>query len=218
MNTTNLLWLAALWAVYGLIHSLLASLTLKRLVARHWPGLMPVYRLGFNLVAVILLIPPMWLAWKTGGAPVLVWGDFQWLAWTLSALAAAGFLWTLGDYDGAEFLGLRQWRAQEKRVEDQENFHLSPLHRFVRHPWYFLGLVLVWARDLNTAEIVTAAMITAYFVIGSRLEERKLLVYHGEVYRRYMAAVPGIFPLPWRWLSRAEADALTGKHPQPPGN
>jgi protein-S-isoprenylcysteine O-methyltransferase Ste14 len=50
--------------------------------------------------------------------------------------------------------------------------------------------------------------MTAYFVVGSWLEERKLTACHDEVYRRYIAAVPGLLPLPWKFLSVADANAL----------
>jgi len=51
-------------------------------------------------------------------------------------------------------------------------------------------------------------MITAYFIAGSRLEEDKLLAVYGETYRRYMAKVPGLMPLPWKYLTAGEASAL----------
>jgi protein-S-isoprenylcysteine O-methyltransferase Ste14 len=50
--------------------------------------------------------------------------------------------------------------------------------------------------------------MTAYFIVGSRMEERKLIAYHGERYRRYMAKVAGLVPLPWKTISKAEAFAL----------
>jgi len=53
--------------------------------------------------------------------------------------------------------------------------------------------------------LVSALAITLYFVLGSRLEERKLIAVHGDTYRRYRAKVPGLLPLPWKRLSREEA-------------
>jgi hypothetical protein len=50
--------------------------------------------------------------------------------------------------------------------------------------------------------------ITLYFVLGSRLEESKLIVYYGDIYRRYRERVPALLPLPWRYLSQQEAAAL----------
>ncbi|MCU7958537.1 MAG: hypothetical protein KZQ58_00765 [gamma proteobacterium symbiont of Bathyaustriella thionipta] len=93
-------------------------------------------------------------------------------------------------------------------MEDQETFKLSPLHHFVRHPWYFFALVMIWTRDMNSLMLVSAILLSLYFIFGSRLEERKLIQYHGKVYREYMNHVPGVFPLPWKILSHAQAQKL----------
>jgi protein-S-isoprenylcysteine O-methyltransferase Ste14 len=201
--------LVLLWLIYFGLHSLLASLWLKRQVARAHPHWMPGYRLFFNLCAVLLLLPPLALTYGKPGPSLWQWNELGW--WAANGLAAAsllGFAWSLRWYDGLEFLGLRQWRGGLISVEDQERFRLSPLHRFVRHPWYSQGLVLIWTRDMDPAFLTTAVMITLYFVLGSRLEERKLLVYHGDVYRRYRRLVPSLIPVPWRYLTREQADNL----------
>ncbi|MET0046341.1 MAG: hypothetical protein ABW066_00995 [Sedimenticola sp.] len=201
--------LIGVWLLYFLIHSALASLAVKNRFANRWPALMPAYRLGFNFLALVLLIPPLYLIYTADGAYLWRWSGYGWwLANGLGLLAIFGFAWSARYYDSGEFLGLRQWRQRERRVEDQERFHISPFHRYVRHPWYGLGLVLIWTRDMNQAFLATALLATLYFIYGSRLEERKLIAYHGEVYRRYMARVPGLLPLPWRYLSRQEADRL----------
>ena len=198
------------WLTYFALHSLLASLGLKRRVARARPEWMRAYRLSYNGLAVLLLLPPLVLTYMDRGPWLWKWtGVGWWLANGLAALAVLGFLWSLRWYDGSEFLGLRQWRTGVRTAEDQECFHLSPLHRFVRHPWYSLGLVIVWTRDMDLALLVTAVMITLYFVAGSRFEERKLLIYHGEVYRRYRQLVPSLIPSPWRFLTEVQASQLT---------
>ncbi len=205
----RLLVLALMWLAYFFVHSLLASLAVKRWVARRRPEWMPAYRLFFNTVALVGVVPPVLLAFSLGGEPVIRWsGPWRWVADGLALAALAGFVWSLRWYDGSEFIGLRQLRAKERRVEDQERFCISPLHRHVRHPWYFLGLVLVWTRDLTPALLVSAVMVTLYFVIGSRLEERKLRVYHGRAYEEYCRRVPGLVPLPWKRLSAEEARRL----------
>jgi len=203
----ELVLLAACWIGYFALHSALASLAVKRAVAARWPRVVPAYRLGFNAVALLLILPL--LAWTLGHPGPELWrwrGPWRWVADGSAALALIGVLWTLRDYDGGEFLGLRQWRDRERRVEDQERFHLSPLHRFVRHPWYSLGLVLLWTRDMDAARLVAASLATGYVVIGIRLEERKLLEYHGARYRAYRERVPALLPLPWRWLDAAAAE------------
>lgn len=201
--------LSVCWIGYFALHSTLASLAAKRRVAAAWPGLMPYYRLTFNLLALLLILPILWLSYRDPGPLLWRWqGAAAWLANGLALAALVGFWLSLKHYDMQEFLGLRQLRFNVQRVEDQEHFHLSPFHRYVRHPWYFFGLVLVWTRDMHTTTLLSGVFITLYFVIGSRLEEKKLLTYHGDTYRRYMARVPGLIPLPWKFLGAKDAEAL----------
>lgn len=205
----DMILLLGLWLAYFALHSLLASLAMKRRIASAIPQWMPLYRLCFNLLAVLLLLPILWLLYSNPGPVLWRWqGIGAWLANALALAALAGFWHSLKYYDTQEFLGFRQWKLQLQKAEDQERFRLSPFHRFVRHPWYFFGLVLIWTRDMNAAMLLSSVMMTAYFIVGSRLEEKKLLVYHGEVYRRYMNRVAGLVPLPWKVLSPAEADEL----------
>lgn len=208
MNVDLLILLAA-WLAYFGLHSLLAALPVKRWVAKHRAHWMPGYRLMFNSVAVLAVLPVLWLTHSIDAPLLWRWEGWQrWLAEGLALFAIAGFLWSTRWYDGGEFLGLRQLREGVRTVEDQERLHISPLHRFVRHPWYSFGLVLIWTRELNAPWLLTAVAISVYFVIGSRLEEAKLIEYHGEAYRRYRARVPALIPSPWRWLSAREADDI----------
>jgi protein-S-isoprenylcysteine O-methyltransferase Ste14 len=64
---------------------------------------------------------------------------------------------------------------------------------------------------MNLAQFIFNVMASVYFTVGSRLEERKLLVYYGERYRSYMQRVPGLFPLPWKFISAAEARRICGE-------
>ena len=70
LSLSQILTLLLCWLTYAVLHSLLASLWLKRGVAARWPRLASGYRLAFNVLAVVLLVPPLWLtvAWR---GPVL---------------------------------------------------------------------------------------------------------------------------------------------------
>ena len=171
---------------------------------------MPAYRLTFNLLAILLLLPLLWLMRENPGPLMWQWtGISTWIMNGLTIAAIAGFIWSLKAYDNMVFLGWRQWRQRHLTSEDPERLHISTLHRFVRHPWYFFILIIIWAQDIHLAQLVTYGLITVYFVIGSWMEERKLIVHYGEAYREYCKKVPGLIPLPWRWLSREDADRLT---------
>lgn len=211
---SDMAWLALAWLGYFALHSVLASLAVKRWFAASFPRQLPLYRLGFNVLALLLLLPILWLTYRDQGPLLWRWqGLAFWLANGLALAALIGFWDSLKSYDMREFLGLRQLDSHSARVEDQEHFHLSRYHRFVRHPWYFFGLVLIWTRDMSAPMLLSSALITLYFILGSRLEEKKLLVYHGETYCRYMARVPGLIPLPWKFLSERERQELTRTNP-----
>lgn len=203
---SDLVVIAVSWLAYGAVHSSLASNAMKQWVATRQPDAMPSYRLTFNLSATLLLVPVLWLTYRYVG-PAL-WVVPGWIAWPALAISAIGFAWSTRWYDGATFLGLRQWRDHVGPDAEREAFTLSPLHRHVRHPWYALGLLFLWTRDLNAAWLVAAVAVTLYLVIGSRLEENKLIALYGEAYRRYRRRVPGLIPVPGRSLSAADAKAL----------
>ena len=205
----DMVLLSFFWIAYFAVHSALASLVVKRRVAADWPNLMPYYRLMFNILASLLILPILWLTYHD--SPPMLWrwqGIAAWLANGLALAALLGFWLSLKSYDMQEFLGLRQLQFNIRKVEDQEHFHLSPFHRFVRHPWYFFGLVLIWTRDMSVTTLLSGVFITLYFFAGAWLEEKKLLVYHGDTYRRYMARVPSLIPMPWKFISAEEAEAL----------
>ena len=202
-----------LFTLYFVLHSLLASLWVKQHVATCCPGLVPYYRLLFNGVALLLVLPLLYVIWRYPGETLWQWQGLGFYLTSALALGAVGlFIYSLSLYDMHEFLGLRQIAEHSAQVRDQEHLKISPLHRFVRHPWYFIILVLIWTRDLTTTQLLTYSLVTLYLVVGSRLEERKLIAYHGEVYAHYRKRVPGLIPLPWKFLRKDEARALMGEY------
>lgn len=205
----RVLWLSLGWVAYGGLHSLLAAPVVKRAVTARWPGLGPAYRLLYNLVATVALLPLVGCIWADPGPWVWRWmGGPAWVANGLAALAGGLLLLGSGTYDLREFSGLRAWEEQRTDPGDQEPFRLSALHRHVRHPWYSLSLVILWTRDMSSSLLVSALWITGYVLVGSRLEEARLVTRFGARYRDYQARVPALLPRPWRRLSAAEAQRL----------
>jgi len=206
----GLILLCTVWVIYFAIHSLLAGVTFKGFVENRWPDMMIYYRAIFNCIALLLLIPPFYLSSRLNSVQLWEWhGHWAWFANTLAGLAALGILSTLRGYDGFAFLGFRQIKKHSTDVESDLN--ISFPHRFVRHPWYFFALVIIWTRNFDQIFLVTASMITLYFIIGSRLEEKKLITIHGQSYRNYQKKVPGLIPGPWRYLDENSAREIEQK-------
>lgn len=195
------------WILYAALHSLLADLRVKAALTARVPGFAPWYRLTYNFVALLTALPLLWLMRAVPGSGLWAWhGAWAWLANGLAVAALFGAMQSSKAYAMNDFLGLGVLGGG-KAVE-RDVFRLSPPHRFVRHPWYSFGLVIVWTRDMNAAMLVSALAITLYFVAGSWLEEQKLIAIHGDTYRRYRERVPGLLPLPWKYLRRDEADSF----------
>jgi len=200
--TFETLLIALAWAGYGGLHSLLAAPSAKAWFLAHLPGMSRHYRLGYNILATVLLIPLLlateWAAddwlWRWQGA-------WAWVAHGATVLVMLGFMWSSRAYDMRVFMGLGEQQTDAR-------FGMSPLHRWVRHPWYTLGLLWLWTRDMDSARLAAAVTITLYVWLGAYLEDRKLEREWGARYRDYQAKIPGLLPRPWRYLSRAEYENL----------
>ncbi len=117
LSAIQVVLLVLAWSAYAVLHSALASLTVKRWVAARWPHRAHGYRLGFNLLAVVLLLPPLWLTFGWRGALLWSWsGSWAWVANGLALAAVAGFVWSTRYYDMAEFSGGAQWRTARSRI------------------------------------------------------------------------------------------------------
>lgn len=212
-ETMSYFIVTCVFLAYFVLHSLVASITFKQWVAKHWPNVMPFYRLAFNALAIVLTLPLLLVMYWYPGDSLWQWqGVGFYFTSTLALFAVIGFFYSLKFYDLSEFWGTKQLREHNTSVHDQENFHISPMHRYVRHPWYFFALVIIWTRDVSTVQLLVYFLVTAYFVIGSRMEEQKLIAYHGEVYRMYQKKVAGVIPLPWKFLSAEQAESLLKKY------
>lgn len=189
--------LAAL-AVYGVVHSLAASLRAKRLARRavgeqsdRW------YRLAFSVFGAVTFLPVLALVallpdrglyrvpWPWAVIPV--------------ALQAAGLLlllWVFQVTDLWAFLGLRQVGSPDRPVEFLVR---GGPYRYVRHPMYTATLLVLWCTPLMSLNWLALSLgTTVYFIIGGYFEERKLLLQFGEAYAEYRQRTPMLIPWPQR--------------------
>lgn len=198
------LTLLLVWGLYFTVHSWTASDAFKAAVYRRWSGGRVWYRLTYNLISTVTVIPPlaMMLLWRT--EPVLHWQGVWWYVANGAAVAALlMFYHSTRYYDMQHFLGTTALQAGRGGTRE-DAFCLSPYHRFVRHPWYFFGLLLLWTRSMDLMQLLSSAAISVYLVVGSMLEERKLVLEYGELYSRYQKKVPSLLPLPWKFLKPGE--------------
>jgi len=68
---------------------------------------------------------------------------------------------------------------------------------FVRHPFYTAIFPMIWATNLDVTVLIVNIILSVYVIIGTLLEERKLIKEFGDEYREYQKKVSMLFPLKW---------------------
>lgn len=181
--------------IYGGFHSLTARSEVKRALEDRL-GAIAVrgYRLSYNLISVVTLLPVL-------AIPALIPGDklYQ-LSGPLLILAIAGqsiailiLIIGLSQSDALHFLGLRQ--ALSKNSKTETELVIKGLYRWVRHPLYSAGLLFIWLSPVMTTSLLALNFgLTAYIYIGSIFEERRLVREFEQIYEVYQKEVPRLIP------------------------
>ena len=186
-------WLILAIALWGVFHSLLASIGIKDLFCRAFgDGFMKSYRLFYNIYAVISIVPVLYLMVTLPDhnlyrlpAPydyVMRVGQGA----SIFLLFVAAF-----QTDLLSFVGLRQLFEEEKSGP----LITSGLYRFVRHPLYTFSLLILWfSPSMSLNSFIVYSALTIYVLIGIVFEERKLLREFGQEYAEYRSVTPMLIP------------------------
>lgn len=186
-------WLIFTIALWGVIHSLLASLGFKNFIRRLLgDGFMKFYRLLYNVLAVISFVPVLYLVLSLPDENLYKIPP----PWSYLILAGRGIsllflLVAVIQTDLLSFAGLRQLAEEEKTGP----LVTTGLYRSVRHPLYTFSLLILWfSPRLTLNSFVVYASLTSYILIGIVFEERKLLREFGQAYAEYKSTTPMLFP------------------------
>ncbi len=158
---------------YRLVYNILGGVTFLPLLAM----------LAFLPDRVLYTLPPPWL----------------WLALLGQLLALAGILYGLWQTNIWHFLGLCQLLdlPLNGREDCRPPLIVFGLYRWVRHPLYSWGLVLIWLTPHMTVNrLALFAALSVYLYVGTFFEERRLVAEFGDDYREYQRQVPRL--IPWR--------------------
>jgi protein-S-isoprenylcysteine O-methyltransferase Ste14 len=182
---------ALAWLLFGLVHSGLAALRVKALLA---PRLGRWRRLAYNGIALASFAAVA----AVGAATLGRWPDFGLPAWLLAAMAAVHVAGWVVLVAAARFydLGRLAGTAQLKGASEDEGLRRDGPHAWVRHPLYTGAYLILWGAAATPLGLATALWGSLYLAVGTALEERKLLLLYGESYRDYRRRVPAL--LPWR--------------------
>ena len=188
-----MIWLVLLVLLWGLLHSILASLRAKEWARQILaPNLNRFFRLAYNVFAVISFVPVLGVAALIPDQQLylvpLPWSALMVFGELLAvAVLGIGFLQT----DAWDFLGFRQLGESDKSVK----LMTSGLYHYIRHPLYSAGLAFIWLVPRVTVKVLAINLaLTVYVIIGAYFEERKLRCEFGQDYADYMAVTPMFVP------------------------
>jgi len=194
--------LIVLWSLWCIGHSGLISVTsnerFRTRCGRHYR----LSRLAYNLVALMTLIPLLRYGDGLKGPVLFRWGgSASFVRWLL--LASAGALFIAGGlkYDMLRFLGIRQITSGQSHTTLSEGGKIdtSGVLGLTRHPWYLATILFVWAgqREVYASTLIVNVLLTIYVVVGTLLEERRLIGEFGDSYRHYRQRASMLFPTKW---------------------
>ena len=190
----SLIFLLGACAAWGLIHSLLASLAFKDFFRKTMgDDFMRGYRLGYNIFSVVSLMPVLWLMWILPNRILyIIPAPWKYLMLVGQGIAVFLLLYGVLQTDILSFVGLKQLVMPDPRPGALVT---RGLYRFVRHPLYSAGLLVLWLTVAMTMnQLVVYICATIYIFVGAYFEERKLLREYGAAYAEYKSITPMIAP------------------------
>ena len=187
------MWLFLLWCSFCLVHSFLASDWIKRKIKSITGIYFRYYRFSYSVFAVIHLAIVLVYQFSIPGR--VLWQNSFLIGLLAILWGAVGIIiMFISIYKYFFYLsGIDVFTKQSA----PSTLQLDGMHRYTRHPLCLGTLIVVWSLFVLfplLSNLVATLTITAYTLIGIRMEERKLLVEYGESYKKYISEVPRLFP------------------------
>lgn len=189
---SNLLALAAYFALFAALHSLLADSRLKRWFRQRSPGSDCWYRLAYVILAVAMVLPFLYILFLLPDRVLYaVPAPWSWLMAAGQILSALALFGALRQTGVSYFFGLAQLRGEA----DAGELVTDGFYCHLRNPLFFFGAAFLWLSPIMTLNLLGFNVLaTAYFYAGARHEERSLQEEFGREYEEYRKRVPMFVP------------------------
>ena len=190
-------YITILWAAYCALHSYLISIGFTDFLTRRLKQYYAFFRIFYIVVSIALIIPLINYTTQLDTQIIIVDGlTLSIVRKVLTVGSLLIFFWAFFfDYDSLSFFGIRQILNFRKTAETHPpELKRNGLLGIMRHPMYFALIIFLWSGTYRMVDIVVNCILTLYVIIGTILEERKLLLEFGDVYKKYQREVPMLIP------------------------
>jgi len=156
------------------------------------------YRLFYVVVSFILLVPLIRFTGEFESPAIMTYdAPLSVARYALMSGALLMFFWAFFmNYDSLSFFGIRQIMnfGRPKTTATPVEVKRNGLLGMVRHPMYLALILYLWCQIFSMMDLVINTLLTLYVLIGTWLEERKLVLEFGEAYLKYQKEVPMLIP------------------------
>jgi protein-S-isoprenylcysteine O-methyltransferase Ste14 len=197
---TKYIVLVIFWIAFCALHSGLINITFTNFIKQKIGDRYRFFRLFYNIFSIVTLIPVLIYTASIKQPPFFVWSGYL-LPVKYALLFVGIFCFVMGarNYNFSQFFGFAQIKDGKNHNLINKTGKLSSrgILGVVRHPFYAGIFPLIWSNDLDFTALITNIILSVYMVIGTLLEERKLIAEFGDAYRAYQQKVSMLFPLKW---------------------
>jgi len=186
--------LIILWILYFIIHSVFASRLVKSLFNRYFPVLNNYYRIIYVVFATVGLL--LIFMYQSTLPQVHFYKPDTYITFLGLGLASLGLIIVKESfihYDTQEFLGLKQMKGDL----NEQGFIRQGILKYIRHPLYSGSILILIGYFIfapSIINLITAICMILYFILGSFLEEKRMITIFGEDYLWYKKEIPPFIP------------------------
>jgi len=194
------LMLSLLVIAWCLLHSAMISVSVTEYLKKRLGPKFRFYRLFFNLIAILTLIPVALYAYSLRTQAIFHWDGYMRIGQVLLLIVAVLLIFLGGrHYNVRQVLGIKQIKEgiSSKAITDTGELDTSGVLGMTRHPWYLATILLIWARQMDVSVLFVNVILTSYLIVGTALEEKKLIREFGEKYAAYQNRVSMLIPFKW---------------------
>lgn len=158
------------------------------------------YRLFYNIVSVVILALIVIYSYSIKDEPFFVWeGYLLPIKYLLFAMGLLLFILGSRHYSMSSFLGIAQIRegANTKLMNVTGKLDTNGILGVIRHPYYAGVLPLLWSSNLDNTVLIINIILSIYIIVGTLLEEHKLVHEFGDQYVQYQHQVSMLIPYKW---------------------
>jgi protein-S-isoprenylcysteine O-methyltransferase Ste14 len=196
--------LSLIWAGYCALHSFLISIRFTNILTRLLKNYYAFYRLFYVLFSFVTLVLVINYTSTIDNEIIITYAQpWSIIRYTLMYGALLMFFWAFFlNYDSLSFFGIRQIMQfeKEKNINRSEGLKKNGLLGITRHPMYLALIIYLLSQNFKISDIVVNIILIVYVFIGTKLEEKKLVLEFGDTYIKYQQEVPMLIPFTKRKL------------------